>query len=72
MHRGDFLTAVGPGKLESKLGDSRARFLGHDLQAFHDSRHDLMLDTGVKSFGVFPHDEQIDPLVTRLDAREDS
>ena len=58
MDRGDFLAAVGARVIEGELSDPRGGFFSDDFQTFHDSGDDFMLDAGIKSLGVFPHDDK--------------
>src|SRR5262249_32701764 len=56
--------------VERESGDASGSFLGDDFEAFHDARDDFMLETGVKVFGGFANDDDIEILNSGLYARE--
>ncbi len=66
----NFFAAFFFGVLEGEPSDAGRRFFGDDLEAFYDSRYDLMLQAGVQVFGVLADDDQIDVLEAGPEARE--
>ena len=55
---------------EGELGNTSAGLLGHDLQALDHARHNFVLQSGVETFGVFAHDDQIDVWIARGNMRQ--
>src|SRR5581483_3310581 len=53
-----------------EAGDARGSLGGDDLQALDDAGHDLVLDAGVKAFGVFANDNEVDVGITRRNVRK--
>src|SRR5581483_1567233 len=55
---------------ESETRYARGRLLGNNLEAFDHTGHDLMLDSGIQTFGVLADDDQVDIGITRRDMRK--
>src|SRR5581483_7771882 len=55
---------------KGEAGDARGSLGGDDLQALDDAGHDLVLDAGVKAFGVFANDDEVDVGITRRNVRK--
>src|SRR5262249_32845983 len=68
MNGGDLLAAFLPGVFKREFGDASRRAISDDLQAFHDSGNDFVLESGVKVFSVLAHDDEINVIVASLDA----
>src|SRR4029077_2307827 len=66
----NFLALVLAGMLEREPRDSGGSLLGDDLQALNHSGDNFVFDTGVKSFGVFAHDDQIHARVASWNVRQ--
>src|SRR5437763_15703525 len=58
MHTSNSLALFAARKFERKTRDARRGFLSNDLQAFDDAGNDHMLESRIKTLGVFAHDEQ--------------
>ena len=65
MHGGDFLAPRALRVGEGELADARARLLGDHLDAFHDTRHDPVLEAGVFAFGRLADDHQVERGIAR-------
>ena len=60
MHTRNSLALFAARKIERKTRDARRGFLSNDLQAFDDAGNDHMLESRIKTLGVFAHDDQIE------------
>ncbi len=66
----DFLALILSGILESKFRDARRSLLRDDLQAFHHTGDDLVLQPGVQTLGILAHDDEIYIGITRGNMRQ--
>lgn len=64
MDGGDFLSAGEESEFKSVLSDSKRVGSSNDLNALHDSRVDLVLDTAVFSFSVFSQNDDVNAFVS--------
>ena len=54
--------------VEGPAGDAQAALFSRDLHARDDTGCDLIFDTAVKAFGVFPDDDDVDIIETSVHA----
>ena len=66
----DFLALIFAGVRKGEFGNPRGSFFRNDLQAFDHSGHDLMFQTGVKTFCVLAHDDQVHVGIASGDMRQ--
>ena len=64
----DAVPALAAGIFESEAHDSLGGRPRHDPQTFHDAGDDFVLLTGIKSLGVFAHDDKIDAAIGALNS----
>ena len=64
---GNLLAAMFPRELEGVAHDLLAAWTRNQLEALHHIRTELVFDTGVKVFLVFPHDDHVHGRMLGLD-----
>jgi len=62
----NFLAAFFFGVGKSETRDACRSFFGDDFQAFDDSWHDFVLQTGIQVFGILADNHHIDVVVSRF------
>src|SRR5208282_586671 len=66
----NFLALVLAGVLEGETRDAGGSFFGDDLDALDYSGDNFVFDAGVKSLGIFAHDDQVHAWVAGGNVRE--
>ena len=70
VHGRDAPAPLALGELEGVLRDPQAGVLGHDLEALDDAGRDAVLEARVEALGVLAHEDQVDALEARREARD--
>src|SRR5882724_2090895 len=66
----NFLAALFFGVRKGKPRNARRSAFGDDFQAFNDSRHDFMLQAGIKVFRIFANDHDVYVFKARFKSRK--